>query len=163
MPVSQAIIVAAFAKHQHGRAIAVFGMGAVLGPVVGPVVGGYLSETFNWRWVFFMILPFTGLAMVGALAFIHNQSQVQPKRLDWTGFLSLSIALAALQLIVVFLFGMLNFTPMTILPSMLQQVSGYPDGCALNMMYLISSIKSILIELTPTLIPTSIRVGQPTQ
>lgn len=185
VPVSQAIIVDTFPRRQHGAVIAIFGMGAVLGPVVGPVIGGYLSEAYNWRWVFFMILPFTLAAVIGAWAFIHDKAHRQKAtRLDWTGFLSLAVALAALQmmldrgerqswfessevvayasvaglgfyifvahilttdrpflrpallrdrnyalgLIIVFIFGMLNFTPMTILPSMLQRVSGYPDS-----------------------------------
>jgi DHA2 family multidrug resistance protein len=184
VPVSQAIIADTFPKHLHGRVMAIFGMGAVMGPVVGPVVGGYLSEAYNWRWVFFMILPFTALALLAAWAFITEKQQSEKTRLDWIGFLSLAVALAALQLmldrgeradwfespqiviyasvvmlafyifvvqsftadnpflrpsllldrnfafglVLVFVFGMLNFTPMTILPSMLQQVSGYPDS-----------------------------------
>ena len=184
VPVSQAILADTFPKHMHGKVMAIFGMGAVMGPVVGPVVGGYLSEAYNWRWVFFMILPFTALALVAAWAFIDDKPQGDKTRLDWIGFLSLAISLAALQimldrgeradwfespeillyacitllafyvfvvqsftsdkpflrpmllldrnfalgLILVFIFGMLNFTPMTILPSMLQQVSGYPDS-----------------------------------
>lgn len=184
VPVSQAIIIDTFPKHQHGAAIAIFGMGAVFGPVVGPVVGGYLSETYSWRWVFFMILPFTVAALLGAWVFIHDKVQQSAVRLDWTGFLSLAVGLATLQLmldrgerldwfesseviayasvaalgfyifiahtltteqpflrpallrdrnyaiglIIVFIFGMLNFTPMTILPSLLQKVSGYPDS-----------------------------------
>jgi len=184
VPVSQAILVDTFPKHMHGKVMAIFGMGAVMGPVVGPVVGGYLSEAYNWRWVFFMILPFTVAALLAAWAFITDKQAGEKTRLDWIGFLSLAMALAALQLmldrgeradwfesphillyasaavlafyvfivqsftadkpflrpallldrnfalglVLVFIFGMLNFTPMTILPSMLQQVSGYPDS-----------------------------------
>jgi DHA2 family multidrug resistance protein len=64
VPVSQAIVVAVYPRRQHGAVIAVFGVGAVLGPIVGPMVGGYLSEAYNWRWVFYMILPFSAPAVV---------------------------------------------------------------------------------------------------
>lgn len=184
VPVSQAIVVAVYPRRQHGAVIAIFGVGAVLGPIVGPVVGGYLSEAYNWRWVFYMILPFSGLALLGTWLFIHDREKPTPARLDWTGFLTLSVALAALQtgldrgerldwfasgeilayaalaglavylfvahtltaerpflnpallrdrnfsigLVLVFVFGMLNFTPMTLIPPMLQGVGGYPDS-----------------------------------
>lgn len=184
VPVSQAIILDTYPKRQHGTVIAIFGMGAVLGPVVGPVFGGYLSEAYNWRWVFFMILPFTVVAFIGAWIFVRDSAAPSSVKLDWTGFLSLAISLAALQmlldrgerlawfesyeiivyalvactafylflahsmttdkpflrpillrdrnysigLVIVFVFGMLNFTPMTLLPPMLQQIGGYPDS-----------------------------------
>jgi DHA2 family multidrug resistance protein len=184
VPVSQAIVIAVYPRRQHGAVIAIFGVGAVLGPIVGPVVGGYLSEAYNWRWVFYMILPFSGLALLGTWLFIHDRDKPKPVRLDWTGFLTLSVLLAALQtgldrgervdwfdsgeivayaalaglalylfvahtltaqrpflnpallrdrnftigLVLVFVFGMLNFTPMTLIPPMLQGVGGYPDS-----------------------------------
>jgi len=95
VPVSQAIVIAVYPRRQHGAVIAIFGVGAVLGPIVGPVVGGYLSEAYNWRWVFYMILPFSALALLGTWLFIHDRDKPRPVRLDWTGFLTLSIALAA--------------------------------------------------------------------
>jgi len=164
--------------------IAIFGMGSVLGPIVGPVAGGWLSEAFNWRWVFYMIVPFALLALLGTLAFIHDREAAFKTRLDWIGFLLLSAALATVQLmldrgeradwfhsaeivawaaigalalyafivhsatterpfleprlladrnyavglVLIFVFGMLNFTPMTLLPPLLQGVGGYPDS-----------------------------------
>src|SRR5258706_10425901 len=81
VPLSQAIVLDTYAKRHHGVAIALFGVGSVLGPVVGPVLGGWLAETYNWRWVFYMILPFTVLALIGSLAFIHDReagSKVRP-------------------------------------------------------------------------------------
>ncbi len=184
VPVSQAILVAIYPRRQHGAMFAIFGMGAVLGPIVGPVAGGYLSEAYNWRWVFYMILPFSAVALLGVWLFIRDRELPARVRLDWTGFLALSVSLATLQLaldrgeradwfasgeilaygavaalalyvfiahtltakrpfldpallrdrnfsvgvILVFVFGMLNFTPMTLLPPMLQGVSGYPDS-----------------------------------
>ena len=184
VPVSQAIILDTYPKHRLGAVIAIFGMGSVLGPVVGPMAGGWLSEAYDWRWVFYMIVPFAVLALLGTLAFIHDRELPGKVRLDWLGFLLLSATLASTQLMLdrgeradwfdsaeivawaaiagialygfiahsataekpfldkrlladrnfaigamlVFVFGMLNFTPMTLLPPMLQGISGYPDS-----------------------------------
>lgn len=184
VPVSQAIVLDTYAKRYHGAVIAIFGMGSVVGPIVGPVVGGALAEAYNWRYVFYMIVPFAALALLGTFAFIHDRAGASKARLDWLGFLMLAVALAATQLmldrgeradwfdsaeivswaaiatialyafivhsatatrpfldprtfgdrnfsigmVLIFVFGMLNFTPMTLLPPMLQGISGYPDS-----------------------------------
>jgi MFS transporter, DHA2 family, multidrug resistance protein len=184
VPMSQAIVLASYPRERHGSVISIFGVASVLGPVVGPVLGGALAEAYDWRAVFYMMVPF-GLAALGACwLFIRDRQAPQPVRLDWTGFLMLSAALAGLQLMLdrgeragwfssaeivawaavaalglylfiahtltasrpfldprllrernfalglalIFVFGMLNFTPMTMLPPMLQGVAGYPDS-----------------------------------
>ncbi|MDH3321064.1 MAG: MFS transporter, partial [Betaproteobacteria bacterium] len=98
VPVSQAIVLDTYDRRQHGAVIAIFGMGSVLGPIVGPVAGGWLAETYNWRWVFYMIVPFALLALLGTLAFIRDREAPRKARLDWLGFLLLSTSLAAAQL-----------------------------------------------------------------
>jgi DHA2 family multidrug resistance protein len=184
VPASQAIVLDTYPRRSHGAVIAIYGMGSVLGPIVGPVVGGYLSETYNWRWVFYMIVPFSAAALVGTWLFIRDRESPARVRLDWLGFLLLSAMLASLQLmldrgeradwfdsgeiiaygalaavalyafvahsltaehpflrpallrdrnftiglVLIFVFGMLNFTPMSLLPPLLQGVSGYPDS-----------------------------------
>ena len=72
-PVTQTLVQASFPRHRHGPAIAIWGLGAVLGPVVAPTAGGYLSEIYNWRWVFYMILPFSVLALASAWIMIKNR------------------------------------------------------------------------------------------
>jgi DHA2 family multidrug resistance protein len=184
VPASQAIVLDTYPRRSHGAVIAIYGMGSVLGPIVGPVVGGYLSEAYNWRWVFYMIVPFSVLAFAGTWLFIRDRASPVRVRLDWLGFLLLSAMLASLQLmldrgeradwfdsgeivtyavlaglalyafvvhsttapapflrpsllrdrnftiglVLIFVFGMLNFTPMSLLPPLLQGVSGYPDS-----------------------------------
>ncbi len=184
VPVSQSIVLDTYAKRHHGAVIAIYGMGTVLGTIVGPVAGGWLAEAYNWRWVFYMLVPFTLFALLGTLAFIRDREPGTKLRLDWLGFLLLSAALACAQLMLdrgeradwfdsleivtwatlaalalyafiahsatterpfldprlfgdrnfavgitlIFVFGMLNVTPMTLLPPMLQGVSGYPDS-----------------------------------
>ncbi len=184
VPVSQAIVIEAFPERQRSRVMSIWGTGVILGPIIAPAIGGALSEAFNWRWVFFMLVPFTVIALIGVLIFIRdNQKGVSP-RLDWTGFLALAVSITALQLmldrgertgwfeaaeiiiyagicaaaiyvfivrnmttekpflnplllrdrnfvvglILIFIFGMLNFTPITLLPTLLQNVQGYPDS-----------------------------------
>ena len=53
---------------------------------------------YNWRWVFFMILPFTVVALSGAWAFVHDVAERSRARLDWTGLLALTVSLSCLQL-----------------------------------------------------------------
>ena len=82
VPASQAIVLDTYPRRSHGAVIAIFGIGSVLGPIVGPVVGGYLSETYNWRWVFFMIVPFAAAALAGTWLFIRDHESPVRVRLD---------------------------------------------------------------------------------
>lgn len=98
LPLSQAILLDINPKERHGRAMAVWGMGVVLGPIIGPVLGGWLTENYSWRWVFFVNVPFGILAALGILA---SLPETQPKKssFDMFGFVALSIGVGALQLL----------------------------------------------------------------
>lgn len=100
VPASQAIILNRFPRNQHGLATAIWGMGVVLGPVVGPTIGGFVAEEYNWRWVFFMTLPVCALSILGVWLFITDRQRNTGIRLDWTGFLTLAVAIAAFQLMI---------------------------------------------------------------
>jgi DHA2 family multidrug resistance protein len=182
VPLSQAILLDTYPRAQHGPATAFFGIGVILGPIIAPTLGGYLSDNYGWRWVFFMIVPFALVSLLGVWAFIVEHRAAR-SRLDWTGFLTLAVAIASLQLMldrgerndwfdsaeiifeaglalgafyvfvvhsltaerpffnpkmlrnrnfavglaIVLIFGMLNFTPITLLPTLLQNLRGYPD------------------------------------
>jgi len=184
VPLTQAITLDTYPRHLHGFAQSVFGMGVVVAPALGPVIGGYLTETYNWRWGFFITVPMGLLALAGIWAFVRDNRTPSPMRLDWTGFLTLSAAVVALQftldrgqrldwfdspeiviestiaivafylfvahtftarrpfidprllldrnfclgLLLVAMFGMVNFTPMALLPPLLEGVSGYPSS-----------------------------------
>ena len=184
VPMSQAIVLASYPRERHGAVISIFGVASVMGPVVGPVLGGALAEAYDWRAVFYMMVPFALAAFAACWIAIRDTQAPQRVRLDWTGFLMLSAALAGLQLMLdrgeragwfssleivawaaaaalglylfiahtftaarpfldprllrernfalglalIFVFGMLNFTPMTMVPPMLQGVAGYPDS-----------------------------------
>jgi DHA2 family multidrug resistance protein len=98
VPGSQSIVLQSFPREKHGSVMSVFGVGVVLGPIIAPTLGGYLSEEYGWRWVFFMVVPCALVAIMGILAFVRDLGQPGKVRFDWTGFIALSLAVAATQL-----------------------------------------------------------------
>jgi DHA2 family multidrug resistance protein len=159
-------------------------MAVAVAPVFGPVYGGYLAEAYSWRWSFYMLVPIGIAATIGMAWTLPSATETTKVRFDWTGFIALATALAAIQLVLargvrldwfdsteiviecliagiafyiflvhslgarnpfvnlklltdrnyaiglalVTIYGMLNFTPMVLLPPLLQQQAGYPDA-----------------------------------
>lgn len=97
LPLSQAILLDINPKERHGRAMAIWGMGVVLGPIVGPLLGGWLTEDYSWRWVFFVNIPFGILAAIGIAATLPETKKILA-RFDYFGFTTLSLGIGALQL-----------------------------------------------------------------
>jgi DHA2 family multidrug resistance protein len=97
--VSQAIILDTYPPEEHAKALSLWGLGLLVGPILGPTLGGWLTEYYSWRWVFYINLPIGMLAFLGTLAFVPETPIDRSLKLDWTGFLSLSIGLAAMQLL----------------------------------------------------------------
>ncbi|HUS98169.1 MAG TPA: DHA2 family efflux MFS transporter permease subunit [Hyphomicrobiaceae bacterium] len=186
-PLAQSIIMDTFPRHQHSMVIGIFGFGVVIGPVIGPTLGGYMAEAYTWRWAFYSLVPIGAIAILGLNAFLlpdeAKKADAKPPHLDWTGFLALSVSLAATQLVLsrgqrldwfesseivietfiafvafwifaahcltskqpflnprhltnrnytiglvlVTLYGMVNFTPMVLLPPLLREHAGFPD------------------------------------
>ena len=183
-PLGQSILLDVFPSRQHGLVISIFGTTNTIGPVLGPVFAGYLAEAYGWRWGFFMIAPVAFAACIAAYFALPQNEQRRSVSLDWIGFLSLSTAIAATQLLLsrgerldwfgsreivvetfvaalafyifiahsltawnpylnprllldrnyvigiflIIIFGMLNFTPMVLLPPLMQNQLGFPDG-----------------------------------
>ncbi len=183
-PLGNAILLDIYPKKQHGTVTAIFGMGVVVGPILGPIFGGALSEIYDWRWAFYLIIPISIVALLGLWTFLTDGGRNRNAHFDWAGFLSLSLAVTCLQLmldrgerldwfgsteiileaaigglafyifavhsltarrpflnprllldrnftlglIIVFVYGMLNFTPMVLLPPMLKTLMDYPDS-----------------------------------
>jgi DHA2 family multidrug resistance protein len=96
VPLSQTVLLNINPPQRHGSAMAAWGMAVMAAPILGPVLGGWLTEDYSWRYVFYINLPIGVLAFIGMTVFLP-QGQRREARLDWTGFLSLSIAIAALQ------------------------------------------------------------------
>ena len=98
-PISQAVVIDTFPGNKRGPAMAIYGLGVVMGPTIAPLLGGYVSEEISWRWVFFILVPMAGVALLGLLLSIKDTREPdRTARLDWTGFLSLSVAVSCIQL-----------------------------------------------------------------
>jgi DHA2 family multidrug resistance protein len=184
-PLSQSILMASFPKSMQAMVIGLYGFGVVIGPVIGPTFGGMVAEVYTWRWAFYAIVPVGIVATIGLRFFLlPDPAEKGRAHLDWTGFIALSVALAAVQLVLargprldwfesteivvecfvaavatwvfvshvltaerpflnprqlanrnyaiglllVTLYGMLNFTPMVLLPPLLTGAAGYTDS-----------------------------------
>ncbi|HRD76518.1 MAG TPA: DHA2 family efflux MFS transporter permease subunit, partial [Hyphomicrobiaceae bacterium] len=100
IPLSQTLILDSFPRRQHSFVISLFGMSNIIGPVIGPVFGGYIGEVLGWQWGFFMVLPVSMLAYTLFRFFLPaDPGEATPAPLDWIGFLSLSTAIASIQLL----------------------------------------------------------------
>ena len=98
VPLSQATIMDLYPAEQRGSAMAIWGMGVMVGPILGPTLGGYLTEVYDWRWVFFINLPFGALASAGLWFFLKDEKRGIASAFDWTGFFVLSLGIGALQM-----------------------------------------------------------------
>ncbi len=184
MPMGQAILLATFPRHLQPTALVIWGIGAVFGPVLGPVIGTVVTEIYDWRAAFLIIVPPGICALVCIWFALRGMNERARIRLDWTGFLTLSGAIVAVQLIldrgqrmdwfdsqalvmigfggalclwmfvahcltasqpflnprlfldrnfsigiaIAFVMGMLSFTSLTLFPSLLHDLRGYPDN-----------------------------------
>ena len=98
IPLSQAIVLDTYPPEKHTRMMAWWGVGSVFGPVIGPALGGYLTELADWRWIFFINLPFGIIALIGVMLFLPESKRDPSRRLDWFGFLTLALGIGALQM-----------------------------------------------------------------
>lgn len=99
VPLSQAVLLDINPREKHGSAMAVWGMGVMIGPILGPTLGGWLTDAYNWRWVFFINLPVGALALYGVWKYIHATPAPRSMRFDIFGFAMLSLAIGALQML----------------------------------------------------------------
>ena len=98
VPLSQSVMLDAYPVEQRGSAMAIWGMGVMLGPIMGPTLGGWLTETYSWRWVFFVNLPFGVLTVLGLSAIMEETKTNKSLTFDWLGFIALSVGIGSLQL-----------------------------------------------------------------
>src|SRR3954466_12665808 len=91
VPLSQSVLLDINPKEKHGSAMAVWGMGVMIGPILGPSLGGWLTDSYSWRWVFFINLPIGAIAFYGIWRYIHATAPARRVRFDTFGFLTLSI------------------------------------------------------------------------
>lgn len=98
VPLSQAVLLDTYPKEKHTAAMAIWGVGVMLGPILGPSLGGWLTEYYNWRWVFYINLPFGILAFLGIMSFVKETKLVENRQFDLLGFAFLSVGIGALQM-----------------------------------------------------------------
>src|SRR5215475_1567554 len=98
VPLSQAVLLDSYPKERHGSAMAMWGVGVMVGPILGPTLGGWLTEVYNWRWVFYINVPFGILAFLGILGFVPETNRDRERPFDFFGFAMLSLGIGALQL-----------------------------------------------------------------
>ena len=99
VPLSQAVLLEINPREKHGSAMAVWGMGVMIGPILGPTLGGWLTDSYNWRWVFFINVPVGALALYGIGKYIRQIPAARRMSFDLFGFATLSIAIGALQML----------------------------------------------------------------
>jgi DHA2 family multidrug resistance protein len=98
VPLSQSVLMQINPPERHGQAIAIWGMGVMLGPIFGPMLGGWLTQDYSWRWIFYINLPVGLIASLGILIFIRETRHTHREGFDFFGFVTLSIAVGALQM-----------------------------------------------------------------
>jgi DHA2 family multidrug resistance protein len=98
VPLSQAVMLDSYTLQERPKAMAIWGMGVMMGPIMGPSLGAWLTETYSWHWVFFVNLPFGIVTVVGLLVFMDETKLDSKLQFDWFGFAALAIGIGALQL-----------------------------------------------------------------
>src|SRR3974390_925973 len=98
VPLSQAVMLDAYALHERPKAMAIWGMGVMMGPIMGPSLGAWLTETYSWHWVFFVNLPFGIFTVLGLLVFMAVTQKNRELRFDWFGFFELAGGIGSLQI-----------------------------------------------------------------
>lgn len=96
-PLSQTVMLDINPPERHAKAMSIWGMGVMIGPIMGPVLGGWLTENYNWRWVFYVNLP-VGILTLGLLWFLLPSRPRNSRSFDMLGFSMLALALASFQL-----------------------------------------------------------------
>ena len=99
VPLSQSVLLDIYPKERQGSAMALWGMAVMVGPVLGPVLGGWLTESYSWRWVFYINVPLGALAFLGITTFLPETVRTIGAKLDWFGFGTLSLGIGALQVL----------------------------------------------------------------
>jgi DHA2 family multidrug resistance protein len=98
-PTAQAILFESYPPERRNAAMAIFGMGAMVGPAIGPTLGGYIVDNYSWPLIFYINIPIGIVAFLMTLTFIPNPKYIERVKsgVDWTGLTLLTSGLASLQ------------------------------------------------------------------
>ena len=98
MTVSQAVLLESFPVEEAGTAMALFGLGVMVGPTIGPTLGGWLTDTYGWPWIFYINIPVGFLAAWMIFTYVHDpEYQRKPQSIDYMGILLLIASVGAIQ------------------------------------------------------------------
>jgi DHA2 family multidrug resistance protein len=98
VPLSQSIMVQTFPPEERGKAMAIWGVGVMVGPILGPTLGGWLTEVLSWRWTFFINLPVGILSASLVMRYVAH-TELKKRDMDWLGLILLAMAIGGLQFI----------------------------------------------------------------
>jgi len=98
VPLSQAVMLDAYTLAERGSAMAIWGIGVMIGPIMGPTLGGWLTDQYSWHWVFLINLPIGIVTVIGLVIFMDAPPTEKGRRFDWFGFVSLAAGIGALQI-----------------------------------------------------------------
>ena len=100
-PLSQAVLLEAFAPQDRGKAMGFWGLGIVVAPILGPVLGGWLTDSYSWRWVFYINIPVGIASFVMTKLFIFDPPYLrqEKRKIDYWGIGMLAVGIGALQIV----------------------------------------------------------------
>jgi DHA2 family multidrug resistance protein len=98
VPLSQSVLLDAYTIEERGSAMAIWGIGVMLGPIMGPTLGAWLTDNYSWHWVFLINLPIGIFTVIGLMMFMDETEQKTHLRFDWFGFFALAMGIGSLQL-----------------------------------------------------------------
>jgi DHA2 family multidrug resistance protein len=98
VPLSQATLLDNYPREKHGSAMAIWGLGIMVGPILGPMLGGWLTDNYSWRWVFYINVPVGALAFFVISTFVPETQKNSKLSFDVFGFATLSLAIGAFQM-----------------------------------------------------------------
>jgi MFS transporter, DHA2 family, multidrug resistance protein len=99
-PLSQAILMEAFPPEKRAKAMAFWALGIVVAPMLGPVLGGWITDSYSWRWLFYINIPIGAVAIAMSLLFIHDPPYIRRGEggVDYWGIGYLALGIGALQI-----------------------------------------------------------------
>lgn len=100
-PISQSILLETFPRHQHGLAMAIFGIGIMFGPIIGPLLGGWITDNWSWHWIFYINVPIGIISIILTMLFIVDPPYMKRMKLkiDYWGLMLLALGLGCLQIV----------------------------------------------------------------
>ncbi len=101
VPMSQAILLETFPKEEHGKAMALFGVGVIFGPIIGPTLGGWVTDNWTWPWIFYINIPVGVVAFILGYFLIEDPSYIKKPegKVDYYSFIFISLGLGSLEIV----------------------------------------------------------------